>query len=140
MVLSFDGEFYVANNEIGWLRAFKVYGIPQESRFFGLRRKEGLELAYQFAYKNVFQYTFNNENNSVGKDQLRELKEEILTFPYASQRPEATSAARVQAFNRSQVVQFFTLLEDVIYKRLNLIFLQYNIFKKYLHRRQKAGW
>lgn len=147
----------VNKGEMGWLRASKVFGVPQatlrrhalktnkvikagekqlgrfktifppeverqlvehlkllESRFFGLTRKDVLSLAYLLAVRNGFQHCFNNETKTAGKDWLREFRRRNPDI--ALRKPEATSAARAQAFNKPQVAQFFKILEDVIKK------------------------
>lgn len=145
----------VENNEMGWLRASKVYNVPQatlrrhalktnkelkpgekklgkykvtfppeverqlvehlkflESRFFGLSRKDVLELAYQLAVKNGFKHQFNTNKKAAGKDWLRGFRKRNPDI--SLRKPEATSAARAQAFNRPQVAEFFKKLDEVI--------------------------
>lgn len=147
----------VTNGNMGWLRASKLYGVPQatlrrhalnknklnktgekqlgrfrptfsadverqlvehikllESRFFGLTRNEVLELAYQLAVRNGFPHFFNNEKKTAGKDWLREFRRRNPDI--SLRKPEATSAARAQAFNKPQVAKFFALLEDTLKK------------------------
>lgn len=145
----------VKNNEMGWLRASKVFNVPQatlrrhalnknkdlepgekklgnhkptippeverqlvehlkflESRFFGLTRKDVLELAYQLAVKNGFKHQFNDNKKVARKDWLREFRRRNPDI--SLRKPEATSAARAQAFNRPQVADFFKKLNEVI--------------------------
>lgn len=85
-----------------------------ESRFFGLTRKDVLELAYQLAVKNKFEHQFNNDKKAAGKDWLRGFRKRNPDI--SLRKPEPTSAARAQAFNRPQVAQFFKVLEDTIKK------------------------
>lgn len=89
-----------------------------ESRLFGLTRSSVQELAYQLAEKNGFSHRFNRQKQKAGQDWmdgfLRRNKDISL------RKPEATSAARAQAFNRPQVQNFFQLygklLESVKFK------------------------
>lgn len=147
----------VNNGEMGWLRASKIYNIPQatlrrhaleknkiskkgekrlgrfkptfspeverqlvehlkllESRFFGLSRKDVLELAYKLAVENGFEHHFNNQKKVAGKDWLREFRRRNPDITL--RKPEATSAARAQAFNKPQVAQFFKVLDETLQK------------------------
>lgn len=89
-----------------------------EGRLFGLTRSSVQELAYQLAEKNGFSHRFNRQKQKAGQDWmdgfLRRNKDISL------RKPEATSAARAQAFNRPQVQKFFQLygklLESVEFK------------------------
>lgn len=147
----------VNNGEMGWLKASKIYNIPQatlrrhalqknktlkkgekqlgrfkptfpieverqlvehlkllESRFFGLTRRDVLELAYNLAVKNGFEHNFNNQKKAAGKDWLREFRRRNPDITL--RKPEATSAARAQAFNKPQVAQFFNVLDETMQK------------------------
>ena len=85
-----------------------------ESRFFGLTRRDVLELAYNLAVKNGFEHHFNNQKKAAGKDWLREFRRRNPDITL--RKPEATSAARAQAFNKPQVANFFKVLEDTMQK------------------------
>lgn len=83
-----------------------------ETRLFGLTRKSVQELAYQLAEQNGFAHNFNKEKGRAGQEWLdgflRRHKDISL------RKPEATSAARAQAFNKPQVKNFFDTYQDLI--------------------------
>lgn len=56
-----------------------------ESKFFGLTRKDVLELGYQLAMKNEFEYKFNNDKKTVGKVWFRKRYPDI-----SLRKPEPT--------------------------------------------------
>ncbi|XP_057663190.1 jerky protein homolog-like [Diorhabda carinulata] len=85
-----------------------------ESRFFGLTRQDVLELAYNLAVKNGFEHQFNIQKKAAGKDWLRGFRKRNRDITL--RKPEATSAARAQAFNKPQVAQFFKVFDQIMQK------------------------
>lgn len=83
-----------------------------ETRLFGFTRKEVLELAYQFAEVNNIPHNFNNEKKMAGKEWLAGFRRRHPDI--SLRKPEATSAARAQAFNKPQVALFFNTYQDII--------------------------
>lgn len=83
-----------------------------ETRFFGFTRKEVLELAYQFADVNNIPHNFNNEKKMAGKEWLAGFRRRHPDI--SLRKPEATSAARAQAFNKPQVALFYNTYQDII--------------------------
>ncbi|KAJ0179839.1 hypothetical protein K1T71_004430 [Dendrolimus kikuchii] len=83
-----------------------------ETRLFGFTRREVLELAYQFAEANNVSNNFNKETKMAGKEWLAGFRRRNPDI--SLRKPEATSAARAQAFNRPQVARFFNTYQNVI--------------------------
>lgn len=85
-----------------------------ETRMFGLTRTMVQELAFELAEKNGFAHSFNKEKGKAGQEWLdgflRRHKDISL------RKPEPTSAARAQAFNRPQVKKFFDNYQEYIDK------------------------
>ncbi|KAJ0176485.1 hypothetical protein K1T71_007664 [Dendrolimus kikuchii] len=82
------------------------------TRLFGFTRTEVLELAYQFAEANNVSNNFNKETKMAGKEWLAGFR--CRNPDISLRKPEATSAARAQAFNRPQVARFFNTYQNVI--------------------------
>lgn len=83
-----------------------------ETRLFGLTRTSLQELAFELAERNGFTHNFNKEKRRAGQEWLdgflRRNKDISL------RKPEATSAARAQAFNKPQVTNFFKTYQDLL--------------------------
>lgn len=82
-----------------------------EVRFYGITVADLRSLAYELAEKNGIPNNFNREKKVAGKDWVagfRKRHPEIVL-----RKPELTSAARAQAFNKTNVTKFFDILEDV---------------------------
>lgn len=85
--------------------------LDMEVRFFGISVADLRSLAYQLAVQNNIPNNFNHEKKVAGKDWVtgfRKRDPEIVL-----RKPEATSAARAQAFNKTNVTKFFDILEGV---------------------------
>lgn len=76
-----------------------------ETRFFGFTCKEVQELAYQLAEKNGFENRFNKERKRAGQEWLSGFRRRNKDI--SLRKPEPTSAARAQAFNKPQIERFF---------------------------------
>lgn len=88
------------------------YLFHMDNLFFGLNKKEFLELVWQYAEKNNISHRF--KNGTAGEDWFKGFK---MRHPDVSlRRPEPTSIARARGFNRPQVERFFNLLEEQIEK------------------------
>ncbi|XP_030754783.1 uncharacterized protein LOC115881449 [Sitophilus oryzae] len=85
-----------------------------EGRLFGLSSKEFRSLAYELAEKNGLRHNFDHETRMAGEDWLKYFLKRNPTV--SLRKPEATSAARAQGFNRVSVNNFFDLLEQCIDK------------------------
>lgn len=83
-----------------------------ETRLFGLTRTEVQELAFQLAQKNGFPHTFNAVKQTAGQEWLAGFLRRNKDI--SVRKPEPTSAARAQAFNRPQVTKFFNAYEELI--------------------------
>lgn len=91
-------------------REFVEHILLLESRLFGITTKEIKELAFEYATKNGIPNRF--KDRSAGREWLRGFR---MRHPEISLRqPEAVSAARAMAFNRTQIQKFFETLEMTI--------------------------
>ncbi|XP_046397042.1 uncharacterized protein LOC124163957 [Ischnura elegans] len=99
--------------------------LEMEVRFFGITVHDLRSLAYKLAEQNNIPHNFNHEAKLAGKDWVRGFRhrhpEMVLRVP------EATSAARAQAFNKVNVTKFFDILEDVQKKHLYPPHRVYNV-------------
>lgn len=99
--------------------------LDMEVRFFGITVHDLRSLAYQLAEQNNIPHNFNHDKKLAGKDWVRGFRQR---HPELVLRvPEATSAARAQAFNKVNVTKFFDLLEDVQKKHLYPPHRVYNV-------------
>ncbi|XP_003240827.1 uncharacterized protein LOC100571979 [Acyrthosiphon pisum] len=88
----------------------KQYVTDIDKRAFGLSRKQFANVCFDYAEKNGVTHRFNTEKKSAGEGFIREFMRECgLTM----RKPESTSVARLMAFNRVNVSNFFELLRDV---------------------------
>ncbi|XP_054720511.1 uncharacterized protein LOC129230132 [Uloborus diversus] len=85
--------------------------LEMEIRFFGITVPDLRSLAYKLAEQNKIPHNFNNEKKMAGKDWVRGFRQRHPEMVLRA--PEATSAARAQAFNKVNVSKFFDILEDV---------------------------
>lgn len=99
--------------------------LDLEVRFFGVTSSDLRSLAYQLAVKNNIPHHFNNESKMAGKDWVTGFKERHPELTL--RKPEKTSAARAQAFNRPNVMKFFNILGDVQEKHLHPPHRVYNV-------------
>lgn len=83
-----------------------------ETRLFGLTRKAVQELAFNLAEKNGFSHNFNREKKLAGQEWLDGFLQRNQDISLRT--PEATSAARAQAFNKPQVSKFFEIYQRLI--------------------------
>lgn len=82
---------------------------------YGITVREIRSLAFQMAVLNGIQHPFNVKSQLAGKEWLRGFQKR---HPKLSlRRPEATSAARIQAFNRHNIDTFYNVLEGVLATR-----------------------
>lgn len=86
--------------------------LDLESRLFGLTTYDLRELAYKLAERSGCEHQFNKNKKLASRQWVHSF---ISRHPNISLRvPEATSAARAQAFNRPQVQNYFKKLEETI--------------------------
>lgn len=83
-----------------------------ESRLFGLTRASVQELAFELAERNGFAHKFNQQKQKAGQEWLEGFLKRNKDI--SLRKPEATSAARAQAFNRPQVKKFFEMFENLL--------------------------
>lgn len=81
-----------------------------DRRFYGLTRKQLMQLAYEFAERNNIAHRFNKESKLAGKNWvLAFCKRQRLTL----RAPEKCSLGRAIGFNRVQTQRFFDNLRTV---------------------------
>ncbi|XP_014677801.1 PREDICTED: tigger transposable element-derived protein 6-like isoform X2 [Priapulus caudatus] len=85
------------------------YVVLMEERMFGIGTKELRSLAYQIAERNEINHCFKNE--IAGKDWMTNFLQRHQEL--SLRKPENTSAARANGFNRDAVGRFFDILEAV---------------------------
>lgn len=95
-------------------KALVEHILALESRFFGLTTKDVRILAYELAEKLKINHQFNKEKRIAGKGWLRSFRSRNKNL--SLRRPEATSMARAEAFNKPQVEKYFRNLEHTISK------------------------
>jgi len=83
-----------------------------ESRLFGLTTYELRKLAFEIAEANHISHSFNRDKKIAGNDWLIGFRKRHREITLRS--PEATSAARAQAFNKPKVQNYFEVLEKTI--------------------------
>ncbi|XP_066593618.1 uncharacterized protein [Prorops nasuta] len=83
-----------------------------EMTMYGITTNDLRRLAYQLAERNNFPHPFSHANMSAGKDWLYffQRRHPEITL----RKPESTSIARAQAFNKPVVTKFFGLLKELI--------------------------
>lgn len=83
-----------------------------ETRFYGLTMLELRKLAFDLAEKNGIPHKFNKEKGVAGWNWIKGF---LRRNPSISLRkPELTSAARAQAFNKPRIKDFFKRLAEVL--------------------------
>lgn len=85
-----------------------------ESMLFGLSCDDVRSLAYQLAERNGIPHRFNRATKLAGWDWLRGFRSR--NHDISLRKPEATSAARAQSFNKPQVANFFKTLQETLEK------------------------
>ncbi|CAH1988951.1 unnamed protein product [Acanthoscelides obtectus] len=85
-----------------------------ETRMFGLTRTMVQELAFELAEKNGFSHRFNKDKGKASQEWLDGFLKRHKDI--SLRKPEPTSAARVQDFNRPQVRKFFDNYQEYIHK------------------------
>lgn len=88
------------------------YIFHMDSLFYGLTKKEFLELVFQYAEKNKIKHPFKGK--TAGEDWYVGFR--VRHPDITLRKPEPTSVARARGFNRPQVARFFDLLEQEILK------------------------
>lgn len=72
-----------------------------EVRMFGLTTTDLRRIAFEYAEANNVEHRFNKESKRAGWDWLKGFRQRHQNI--ALRQPEATSAARAQAFNKPQI-------------------------------------
>ncbi|KAJ4451892.1 hypothetical protein ANN_03370 [Periplaneta americana] len=79
--------------------------------FYGISPTDLCRAAYEFAEHNGIKHTFNKHSRMAGRDWLNGF---LRRNPFISVRkPETISVARIKGFNKTEVSQFFSNLEEV---------------------------
>lgn len=85
-----------------------------KKRFFGLTCKDVRSLAFQLATQNGIKNNFNTNTGLAGRDWFFNFRKRHPEL--ALRKPEATSKARVQGFNRAIVTSLFEILKRTMDK------------------------
>lgn len=91
------------------------YLLDMEVRFYGLTKKDVCKLAFELAVKNDVPHQFNIGKGHAGNDWFTAFMRRHQA-QLSLRKPEATSAARAQSFNKVQVNRFFDLYEQELQK------------------------
>ena len=108
--------------------------LKLEVTCYGITIREMRSLAFQMAVLNGKPHPFNLNSQLAGKDWLKSFRKR---HPELSVRtPEATSAARVQAFNKHNVDLFYNVLEEApatrkVYAKPDLSKFHYSILNQF---------
>lgn len=107
----------------------KEYLLKMDSVFFGLTKKEFLELVFEFAEANKIPHPF--KKLSAGDDWFKGFKERNPDITLRT--PEPTSVARARGFNKPQVNRFYDLYSEILEKyKINATTL-YNVDETGIH-------
>lgn len=85
--------------------------FDMEQRFYGITLNDLRYLAYSLAEKNNIPHPFNKEKEMAGKDWVACFRKRHPNITL--RKPEATSMARAQGFNKTNVNTFFNILKTV---------------------------
>lgn len=88
--------------------------LDLESRLFGVTPRELRFLAYKLAERSGQDHQFNREKKMASREWLRRFLSRNQSI--SVRIPEATSAARAQAFNKPQIEKYFNKLQEIIEK------------------------
>ncbi|XP_063924691.1 uncharacterized protein LOC135138643 [Zophobas morio] len=85
-----------------------------QAKFFSLTLKDLKKLIFEFVSKNNIKNPFNKEKETAGDEWIQGF---LKRNPQISlRRPENTSAARAQAFNKNNIALYFKSLNEVMEK------------------------
>lgn len=93
------------------LLRLKQYVEEIDKRAFGLTREQFSKIAFNYCEALKIPHRFNNEKKRVGKDFIQSF---MSKFNFSLRKPEATSAARLAAFNKTNVESFFNLYKEIL--------------------------
>ena len=88
------------------------YILFMEAKLFAFDTNEIRQLAYKLAERFKLRHPFNHENEMAGIDWVQGFLKRHNNLTY--RKPEPTSAARANGFNKEAVKRFFDLLEKVM--------------------------
>lgn len=88
----------------------KEYVTELDKRAFGITRKQFARIVYDFAEAEKISHRFNNAKKEAGKDFITGFMEK---HHFSCRKPEATSVARLMAFNKTNVEAFFHIYKQV---------------------------
>lgn len=95
------------------LENLKQYVEDLNKRAFGVTREQFSKIVYDYAETLKIPHRFNNESKKAGKDFIESF---MSKFKFSLRKPEATSAARLAAFNKTSVESFFVLYQEILAK------------------------
>ncbi|KAJ8954571.1 hypothetical protein NQ314_007070 [Rhamnusium bicolor] len=92
------------------IEELKQYIVDIDRRALGLTKSQFGRLCFDFAESKGITHKFNKEKRAAGRDFIEAfMKESKRTL----RKPEATSVARLMAFNKINVGKFFDVLKDL---------------------------
>lgn len=94
----------------------KIFLINQSNKFYGLKLEEFRRMVFDYAEANQIPNNFNKSDKTAGRcfyESFLQRNKDI-----SLRQPEATSLNRIEAFNKAEVMLFFSNLESV-YERYN---------------------
>lgn len=93
-------------------KALEKYLLRCQKMFYGVTPKKARQLAYQYAEHNSLKYPESwKEKHQAGEDWFSGFMKRHSNL--SIRKPEATSLARMTAFNRTTVKEFFDNLENI---------------------------
>lgn len=95
------------------LLLLKNYVTDIDRRAFGLTKKDFARIVFDYAEHLKIEHRFNKEERMAGKDFVSNF---LSKFNLSLRKPEATSVARLAAFNEVSVQNFFNLLTEIMKK------------------------
>ncbi|KAB0794340.1 hypothetical protein PPYR_11179 [Photinus pyralis] len=104
------GRFKTTFSEDQFLN-LKKYVEDVDRRAFGVTREQFARIAFDYAESLNIPHRFNKDKKRAGKDFVQAF---MTKFNFSLRKPEATSAARLAAFNKNNVESFFDLYKEIL--------------------------
>ncbi|XP_046397706.1 MFS-type transporter clz9-like [Ischnura elegans] len=104
------------------IEELRRYIIDLDKRAFGITKNQFGKLCFSYAENLGLSHRFNTEKKAAGKEFIANY---LKNCKLSLRKPEATSVARLMAFNRVNVGKFFETLKEL---RLNYLFKAQNIY------------
>lgn len=89
----------------------KQYVEDLDKRAFGVTKEQFARITFNYAETLNIPHRFNRGKKKAGKDFIQAF---MSKFKFSLRKPEATSAARLAAFNKINVAAFFNLYKEIL--------------------------